>query len=93
MGSKLIVRFSPDDIFSATAIFKNHREFIQHLFKKQFKATITKWNWDMQLDRGHWDKQEDGCEFKRTDSELAPMFEVHAEIDKNARYLTEEELG
>lgn len=66
--------------------FKNHREYIEHLFK-QVGVEVYRWNHNYKtLDTTH---PELGLVYLVNDSVIVPGVEVHALVGHNARYITE----
>lgn len=88
-GRKVKVTFTPEDMFNATALFKNHRDFLQHLFKKE-GIEVTQFHNEYHPD-GTIKKQ--GIVVGRTDSDLVPTVTVEATVGINAREIHNASTG
>jgi hypothetical protein len=88
MDQRVIITFNTDDIFRNNYLFKNHREYVQYLFKQK-GYEVTKWNWESD-ENGKWHPNKDGIQFKRTDSDWELRIEVTGIVGKNLRSLNAE---
>jgi hypothetical protein len=88
-GRKVVVTFTPEDMFNATALFKNHRDFLQHLFKKE-GIEVTQFHNEYNAD-GTIKKQ--GIQVGRTDSDLIPTVTVTAVVGVNAKEIHSASAG
>ena len=71
--AKVAVRFSPQEVFNKTFLFKNHREYIKHLFKTEHNMEV------IQFEHNYNDDstvRKCGLIFTKTDSDLVDMVEV-----------------
>lgn len=85
-GKSVTLYLLPDDIFNNTHIFKHHREFLEHHFKKA-GIKITQFHNEYWPD-GRTKKQ--GIKVGRTDSDILPQITVTVTLGINAEEIPDD---